>query len=253
MLQFRQNLYTEEHNFSHEGQNAAANNGEPSAAGIGTVELRLSSVVVQDNNTPAIFPYPGYAKLYLLCIVATSAAAGGYQLHLRSFDQVADGDALNMDKTIYYWKKDQPTEVAPVQIHVFTSLIKSKQPLRDVAAVLSELYRDASYKLLTATLDKLIKGATPIPDISNLLFNIAGIAGKYLEKVDDRPLLTWYQSFTGVAASGTVLGKTEKMAANCYVTINLSMVVRNDLPAAEEPRKEKPQAGSVPLLFPYQQ
>lgn len=248
MLQFKQNLYTEEHSFPPQGQG-----GSTAPTSIGAIELRLPSVVVQDNNTPAVFPYPGYAKLYLLCIVATSANTGGYQLHLRSFDGVASGDALSMDKNIYGWKKDKPTEVAPAQIHVFTSLIKSKQPLRDVAAVLSELYRDASYKLLTATLDKLIKGATIPTDISNLLFNIAGIAGKYLEKVDERPLLTWYQSFTGIGNEGTPLGKTARMAANQYAAIHLSLLVRNEAPTEEEPRREKPQAASVPLLFPYKQ
>lgn len=253
MLNFRQNLYTEEHSFSNLEQQALPRGGMPNSADPGGLELRLANVTVRDNNTPAVFPFPGYAKLYFLCIVASSATRDGYRLDLRSFDKVDDGDALNIDKTLYYWKKEQPTDVAPAQIHVFTSLIKSKQPLRDVAAVLSELYRDSSYKLLTATLHNLIKGATTPPDISNLLFNIAGIAGKYLGKTDDRPLLSWYQGFTDINGDNEVLGKTEKMAANRYASMTLSLVVRDSQRTQEPLKEEKPQGASVPLLFPFRQ
>lgn len=253
MLNFKQNLYLEEHSFAHAEKIPGNRSDIPRSEEISGIELRLANVLIRDNKTPAVFPFPGYAKLYFLCIVASSAGSGGYRFDLKSFENVDDGDALNIDKTLYYWKKEKPSDVAPAQIHVFTSLIKSKQPLRDVASVLSELYRDNSYKLLTATLDNLIKGATPLPDISNLIFNIAGIAGKYLGKVDDRPLLTWYQSFTDINGDFDPLGKTEKTAANRYASMTLALVVRDgmrmDKPAAEE----KTKAGGSPLLFPFRQ
>lgn len=255
MLNFRQNLYTEEHSFAHLEKTVAPNRGEamPQHADISGLELRLANVTIRDNNTPAVFPFPGYAKLYFLCIVATSAPQDGYRLDLRSFEKVDDGDALHIDKTLYYWKKEKPTDVAPAQLHVFTSLIKSKQPLRDVAAVLSELYRDSSYKLLTATLHNLLKGATTPPDISNLLFNIAGIAGKYMGKTDNRPLLSWHQGFTDISGDGEVLGKTEKQAANRYASMTLSLVVRDSQRMEEPLREERPRVASVPLLFPFRQ
>lgn len=246
MLNFRQNLYLEDHSFSDADKLPETGPGKV----IGNLELRLSHALIKDNNTRAIPPYPGYAKLYFLGIVASSAAKNGFMLHLKSFDQVDDGDALNLEKILYRWQKGYPTEVAPAHLHVLTSLIKSKQPLRDVATILSDMYRDSSYKLLTATLDKLVKGATTLPDISNLMFNIAGIAGKYLGKTDDRPLLSWYQGFSDMSETPAVLGKTEKTAANQYVAIKLSLVAAEDkgqgVAAVETAKAEQ-----APLLFPF--
>lgn len=229
MLNFRQNLYVEEHDFKTAPAAPASkeqNDGQH-RPDIGGVSVRLSNVLVTDNNTPAIAPFPGYAKIYFLSIVASNLPNDSMHLSLKAFDKVGDNDALHVDKMLFEWQKERTSDVAPAHVHILTSLIKSKQPLRDVASILSDVYRDNSYKLLTATLNNLIKGTTPLPDLSNLIFNIAGITSKYLGKVDEKPLLTWYQSFTSLNADFNPLGTTERMAANRHASMSMSLVVGN--------------------------
>lgn len=240
MVNFRQNLYTEEHDFKVEKRRSVAPPGDvPRSTDISGIEVRLKNVLVKDNNTPAIFPFPGYAKLYFLNVVASTTGGDPIRLNLKGFEKVDDGDALNVDKTLFYWKREQATDVAPGQIHVFTSLVKSKQPLRDVASVLSEVQRDSSYKLLTSTLDALLKSSTPVGDISNLVFNLAGVISKYLGKVDDKPLFSWFQSFTDINGDFDVLGKTEKSAGNRYASCELSLVIRDKVRMEEEAQLER--------------
>lgn len=233
MINFRQNLYTEAYDFGQQQRRTDAA-AQHAASGIYGIELRLKNVLVTDNGTPAVYPFPGYAKLYFLSMVACSHTSGCLQLSLKAFDQVDDCDALNLSKSIFYWKKERPNDVAPNQVHLFTSLIKSRQPLRDAASVLSEVQRDNSFKLLNSTLESLLKDATPVADISNLIFNLAGIAGKYLGKVDERPLLSWFQSFVNIQPDLDVLGKTERKAANHHAAFHLSMIVRDKVRMEEE-------------------
>lgn len=241
MLNFKQNLYIDEHDFQDsEPKTLSRGPGDiQTSKDISGIEVRLSNVLVKDNKTKAIFPFPGYAKVYFLTIVACDLSEGSLLLDLKGFEKVDDGDSLNVDKTLFYWKKGSGAEVAPSQIHVFSSLIKSKQPLRDVASVLSDIQRDDSYKLLAGTLQNLLKTATALTDVSNLVFNIAGIVGKYLGNVEDKPLLSWFQSFTDINGDFDVLGKTAKQAANKHASMSLSIVIRDKARMEEEATEEQ--------------
>lgn len=224
MLNFRQHLYVEEHDFSTAPTAVASSETLPHLK-INEIAVRLSQVLVTDNNTPAAPSFPGFAKMYFLTIVANNLPGSNMQLNLQGFEKVSGNDSLAIDKALFYWKRSNPSDTPPAHIHVFTALIKSKQPLREATAVLSEVFRDNSYILLAAALNNLIKGNNPLPDISNLIFNIAGIVSKYLGKTETHPLLCWYQSFTGIKAENYLPGKTERMAANRFANISLSLMI----------------------------
>lgn len=232
MINFRQNFYLEEHNFAESERKQSP--GDIQASGdISGVEVRLSSVLVKDNKTPRVFPFPGYAKVYFLNLIVSDLASCQLQLDLKGFEKVDDGDALNVDRTLFYWKKGAETN-PPSQIHIFTSLIKSKEPLRNTAAILSEVKNDTDYKSLAGSLDKVVKHAQSVTDISNIIFSVAGIVSKYLGDVDDKPLLTWIQSFTDMNGDFDVLGKTDKKAENKYASMNLSIIIRDKARMKEE-------------------
>jgi hypothetical protein len=246
MINFRQSLYTEEHAFKPLQQ------GTAHTGNICGLEINVNNVLVKNNNTPAVFPFPGYAKVYFLNLVAANLRGAGLRLQLKAFEKVENDDALAMDKTLCTWQRERPEEAAPGELHIFSALIKSRQPLRDTASVLSEVQRDGSYKLLTAALDSLLKSNTPAEDISNLLFNIAGIVGKYLGKLDEKPLFCWLQSFTGITTAHEVLGKTEKAAANYYASMGLSITIKDEVRMEEEAllqRTDRRPATGVRTLF----
>lgn len=233
MIQFRQSLYTEEHAFKplHPGK---AHPGD-----ICGLEIRVKNVLVKDNNTPAVFPFPGYAKVYFLNLVAANLGGTSLWLQLKGFDKVEHNDSLAIDKTICNWQREPGSNAVPGDIHVFSAIVKSRQPLRDTASVLSEVQRDGSYKLLSAALDNLLKSKTGVEDISNLMFNLAGIIAKYMGKLDEKPLLCWLQSFTGISSNNEVLGKTEKTAANHYASMGLSLTIKDQVRMEEEALLER--------------
>ena len=229
MLNFQQNLYVEEHNFSENEVPKVATRGNdiPTSEEISGIEVRLSSVIVKDNKTPRVFPFPGLAKVYFLNLVVSDLPNNIIQLDLKGFEKVDDGDALNVDRTLFYWKKLTEDNVVPSQIHILTSLIKSKEDLRNVAGVLAEVKNDNDYKDLVSGLAAVVKSATSVADVSNIIFSVAGIVSKYLGNVDDKPLLTWVQSFTDINGDFNQLGKTDKSAGNKYASMNLSIIIRD--------------------------
>ena len=233
MINFRQSLYTEEHAFK------PLQPGTTPPGDICGLAINLNHVLVKNNNTPAVAPLPGYAKLYFLNMVAANMGGTSLRLHLKAFEKVENDDALNVDKTLCSWQRNKPGETAPADVHVFSALIKSKQPLRDTASVLSEVQRDSSFKLLSAALDNLLKSKTGVEDISNLVFNLAGIVGKYLGKVDEKPLFCWLQSFTGMGSNSEVLGKTEKAAGNLYASMGLSINIKDEVRVEDEALLER--------------
>jgi len=139
MIDFMQNLQTEEHSFQEAFENArhpvarSRSGNIPSSKDISGIEVRLSNVVIADNKTPKVFPFPGFARVYFVNLVVTDLSAEALSLDLNGFEKVDDGDKLSLDRTLFAWKKTDKNALAPSQIHVFSSLIKSKQPLRDVA------------------------------------------------------------------------------------------------------------------------
>ncbi|MBN8641257.1 MAG: hypothetical protein J0L86_05525 [Flavobacteriales bacterium] len=227
MLNLSQNLYSEDHNFREASFEVHNNQGDIlGSEAISGIEIRLSHVIIKDNRTPKIFPFPGLAKVYFVNLVVSDVENQTIALDLKSFEKVDDGDALSIDKTLFYWKQESESK-APSQIHIMSSIIKSKQGLRDVAEVMSKINADEDYKNLTTNIVSLLKTAGSAVNISNTILTVSSILGKYLGKVEDKPLLTWFQSFTDIDGDYDKEGKTIKQAENRYAAMNLSITIRD--------------------------
>lgn len=227
MLDFHQNLYTEEH--SYKEASLELNTKEQDILGsnkISGIEIRLSHVIIKDNKTAKVFPFPGLAKVYFMNLVVSDVENQTIALDLKGFEKVDDGDALSIDKTLFYWKQEKKSK-SPSQIHVMSTIIKSKQGLRDVAKIMENITQDSEYKNLTQNLIGMLKDASQMTNISNLILSISSVVGKYLGRVEDKPLLTWYQSFTDINGDWDLLGKTFKHAENKYVAMDLSITIRD--------------------------
>lgn len=227
MLNLLQNLYTEEHSFKEAAIDFTTKEGDILGSDkISGLEIRLSHVIIKDNKTAKIFPFPGLAKIYFLTLVVSDVENQMINLDLKGFEKVDDGDALSIDKSIFYWKQTKK-EKAPSQVHVMTSIIKSKQSLRDVAKIMENIKNDSDYKDLSEKLLTIIKDANQFSNITNLISTVSSIVSKYLGKVEDKPFLTWYQSFTDIDGDWDKLGKTFKHAENKYAAMDLSITIRD--------------------------
>lgn len=239
MINFMQNLQTEEHSFQEIFENTKHSTARvrsgiiPSSKDISGIEVRLSNVQIIDNKTPKVFPFPGFARVYFVNLVVSDLSSEPISLDLNGFEKVDDGDKLSIDRTLFSWKKTDKSTIAPSQIHVFASLIKSKEPLRGVAKIMADVKNDSNYKDAVTTLNSLLKTASDLSNISSLIFQVAGIVGGFLGKVDDKPLLTWVQSFTDLNGDFDILGKTDKNATNKFASMSLSITIR------DKERKEK--------------
>jgi hypothetical protein len=186
-------------------------------------------VLVKDNRTPRIWPFPGLAGIYFLCIVVSDTEKKPVNIDLRGFEKVNDGDALHIDRTLFYWKKKPGSkqDPAPSQIHLFLCLIKSKEPLRDTGRMLKMVSTDRSFKSAAGELRKLLKKSGDLAALSGIVFNLAGTIGRWLGEVDDKPLLAWSQSFTDINGDFDVVGRTDKQASNQYASMSLSVLIRD--------------------------
>lgn len=233
MIDFMQNLQTEEHSFQEVFENArhpATRSGPghiPGSKDISGIEVRLSNVQIIDNKTPKVFPFPGFAKVYFINLCVSDLSADPLSVDLNGFEKVDDNDRLALDRTLFAWKKPDKEATPPSQIHVFSSLVKSKQPLRNVAKILSEVKSDGHFKDTAGALGSVLKAGSNVSNVSNLIFQVAGIVGGFLGKVDDKPLLTWVQSFTDLNGDFDVLGKTDKHATNKFASMDLSITIRD--------------------------
>lgn len=232
MIDFMQNLQTEEHNFQEtfETTKHAENRGLrgiPTSNDLTGIEVRLSNVTVIDNKTPKVFPFPGLATVYFINIVASDVSADSVTLDINGFEKVDDNSKLAIDRVLFMWKKSNDDSPVPSQIHIFSSLVKSKKPLRDVGKIMSEVKDDNNFKNAVSTLSSVIKTASNLTNISTLILQTAGIVGNFLGKVDDKPLLTWVQSFTDINGDFDPLGKTDKNAKNKFASMDLSITVRD--------------------------
>mgnify|MGYP006164671049 CR=1 FL=1 len=70
MLNLLQNLYKEEHSFKEAAIDFTTKEGDILGSDkISGLEIRLSHVIIKDNKTAKIFPFPGLAKIYFLTLV----------------------------------------------------------------------------------------------------------------------------------------------------------------------------------------
>jgi hypothetical protein len=235
MLNFRDNLYMDSYSFKETKsiRSMTAESDVPAAGQISGVEVRLSKAFIRDNKTAPVWPFPGLAKVYFMNIIISDLSSAQIALDLNGFEKVDDKHTLAVDRTLFYWKKTTDTPKAPSQIHIMSSLIKSKKPLRDVSKILAEAKEDAKYKSLTGSLGKIIKGAD-FTSISNLVFDVAAVVGGLLGKVEDKPLLTRFQSFTDVAGNFNQLGRTDLPFSNRYADVDYSIYIRDKARQEEE-------------------
>ena len=230
MINFTSNLYREEFSFKEtkELRELPRTRGDiQTSSQVSGIELRLSNVFIKDNKTPRVGPFPGLAKVYLLNIVISDIQDSSIDLALEGFEKVDDKQSLGIDRTIFYWKKENRTTKNPSQIHIMTSLIKSKKGLRDAGSVLASVKNDDDFKSIASSVGTIVKSATPVAAISEVVFRVASIVGKFLGNVDDKPLLTRFQSLTDIAGNFNQIGKTVFSFGNMYADIDYSVYIRD--------------------------
>lgn len=230
MINFTSNLYQDEFSFKetkHLRTKSLTRGDILTSSQVSGIEVRLSNVFIKDNKTPRIGPFPGLAKVYLLNIVVSDIQNSTIDLGLEGFEKVDDKQNLGIDRTLFYWKKESRGSKSPSQIHLMTSLIKSKKALRETGSVLESVKDDDDFKSIASTIGTIVKTATPISAISEIVFRTAAIVGKFLGNVDDKPLLTRFQSFSDIAGSFNQIGKTVFPFGNMYADVDYSVYIRD--------------------------
>ena len=197
----------------------------PDSKTVTGLEVRLSRVLVKDNRTAKVWPFPGYADVYLLLIVFDNLNPEPQTLTLSGFARIDDNEDLPVDKTAYYWKQETPEATAPSQVHMLLSVMKSKQRLRDTGDILAQARDSADYRDLVTAIVATI--ATAPAQIATLLLQLGSVVGSQLKEVEDKPLFTQVISFTDINGDFDTLGKTPIVKMNNYVQTTLTLVVRD--------------------------
>lgn len=205
-----------------------------SSADLTGVELRLLPPFIIDNNTPSVFPFPGFARLYCMTIVVSDAnnqLVGG--IDLQGFPRIGDKEPLPINKTIFYWQQSAADTKAPTQIHTLCSVIKSKAGLRQAGEIMSSLKDDSEYKAITKTLADLAKKSTGVGVALDVVTQLAGVVGKHLGKVEDKPLGTVINSFTALRGDFDQKGVIRKTFPARKVNFEMELIVRDSGQAAK--------------------
>lgn len=209
----------------------------PSSADVAGIELRMLPPYIRDNHTLLLRPfYRGMAKLYCLTLVISDAAnqLSGL-MDLNAFPRVGRHSFLPINKTIFYWEAGEG-RVAPNQVHVMCSVIKSKGALREAGLVLEQAKADKEYKALVDELGSLNGEVATLTTVSNLTLQIASVVGRYLGQVQDSPLGTVVQSFTRLHGDWDRLGITPIKTRTQDVDFDFELIIRDhergDHPAA---------------------
>lgn len=229
MIKFKENLYRENYSFKENSVEAAEGFKEsiPTSADITGIELRLTNLFIKDNHTIKTGIFPGNANLYVLNVVIADQQSEPLLLDLDGFEKVNDMESLHVNRTLYYWKMDEINQKPPSQIHVFSSIIKSKEQLRNFGNILSETKNDGEFTDITKSITALLSSVSGVAQISKLILEVAGLMGKYLGKVQDRPLFSRYQSFTDLGGDFNHLGKLDFPASNKYCDLNYTLFLRD--------------------------
>jgi hypothetical protein len=200
-----------------------------SSKNISGIELRMLPPLIVENHSTPVWPFPGYSKLYCLTIVVSDVAnqlVGG--IDIKGFPRIGDCEYLPVNKTVFYWQADKPTDKPPSQLHIMCSIIKTKQTLRDAGQIMAELSVDAEYQSAMTTIGKLSRQASKFNLVSGLVMQIGGIAGRYLGKVDDKPIGTILNSYTKVNGDFDRTGIKKLTYSTRDVQFNFDLIVRNE-------------------------
>ena len=168
-----------------------------SSASIEGIEIRMLPTYIRNNRSLKIWPFPGRAHLYCITIVISDIAnqlVG--TMDLNAFPGIESNEYLPINKTIYYWQATNTDSQSPNQVHVMSSIIKSKEPLRDVGNVFANVKEDEGYKGLAGELSSIVAESVSFSAIADIAMRFAGIIGQYLGKVHDNPIGTIVNSFT---------------------------------------------------------
>lgn len=229
MVNFNDNLYFESYSFKETKalRSLRALSDVPTSKQISGIEVRLSRVHIRDNKTAPLGPFPGLAKVYLMNIIASDILGSDINLSLEGFEKVDDNHTLAVDRTLFYWKKTDETPKSPSQIHIFSSLVKSKKALRDTAKIMADAREDTKIKELTSGLGSLLKDASKFNSLTAVLMQVASVVGDMLGKVEDKPLISRFQSFTDIAGNFNQLGRTSHPFGNKYADLDYSIFIRD--------------------------
>jgi hypothetical protein len=193
------------------------------------IELRMLPPLIIENHSTPVWPFPGYSKLYCLTIVVSDVAnqlIGG--IDIKGFPRIGDHEYLPVNKTVFYWQAKKIGEQPPRQVHVLCSIVKTKQALRDVGRIMAELSVDAEYQAAISTIGKLNKDASKFNIVSSLVMQLGSIAGRYLGKIDDKPISTILNSYTAVNGDFDHPGVKKLVYSTKDVHFNFDLIVRNE-------------------------
>jgi len=207
-----------------------ADPGIPDSGDVAGIELRLLPPYIRDNRTLRLWPFPARAKLYCLTLVVSDAAnqlTGS--VDLTGFPRIGNGEYLPIHKTIYYWEDGSTADAVrpPNQLHAMCSIIKSKESLREAGDVLQTVKEDAEYQDLLGKLGELITDAGQFANVAGLTLQLSKVVGRYLGRVDDRPIGTVVRSFTRLRGDWDRLGVTPVKAGTPCVDFHFELIVRD--------------------------
>ncbi|WP_298709529.1 hypothetical protein [Chitinophaga sp.] len=206
----------------------------PTSGKLTGIELRLLPPFVKDNNTEPFFPFPGFSKLYCLTIVVSDIGnqlVGG--IDLQGFPRIGDNEHLPINKTIFYWQQNETARQPPKQIHTMCSVIKCKKGLRDTGQILTSLKNDEEYKTLMGTVAGMASAGSPVGAALDIVTQVAGIVGRYLVDVEDKPVGTVINSFTDIRGDFDHEGVRKHALPTQKVDFEMEVIVRAQRPAAK--------------------
>ena len=198
------------------------------SSSVSGIELRLLPPLIKDNNTTRFGPFPGYAKLYCVVIVVSDVnnqLTGG--IDLQGFPRIGDNENLPINKTIFYWLKGSDLNKAPTQIHAMCSVIKSKKSLRQAGEIMAAMKDDDGYKSITQQLASIATNATAVGTVISIVTELAGIVGKYLGQVEDKPIGTVINSYTVINGDFDKVGVNELKYPTKKVDFEFDLIVRD--------------------------
>lgn len=200
----------------------------PGSSNVSGIEIRMLPPLIKNNRTIKFWPFPGKAKLYCVTLVVSDVANQLFgHLDLNSFAKVGDNERLPVNKTIFYWEKPDDDTPAPNQVHVMSSIIKSKGALREAGNILASLKTDNEYSELIEQLSVLSTNVSTYNMVRDISLQLSKLIGQYLGRIEDRPLGAAIHSFTRLHGDWDELGVKPFQVISDNVDFNFELVVRD--------------------------
>jgi hypothetical protein len=233
-----------------EGNIERARFSVPGSSDVAGIELRMLPPLIKDNRTIKFWPFPGKAKLYCLTMIISDVAnqLKGH-MDLNGFANIGNGEYLPINKTIFYWEKPGNDTPAPNQLHVVCSIIKSKGRLRDVGNILSGVREDNEYKTLINQLSGLATNAANFNLVTEISLQLMALIGRYMGRVEDRPIGAVVHSFTRLHGDWDELGVKPIHVSTRNVDFDFELVVRDEERYILEHRQVFLPTGKQPVSY----